>query len=181
MKKVWKRNIVVATVLLFVCGAVWLNWRYADNVAETGKKILGESTLVSSAETDGDGETADAAETEKNYFATARLSRQQARDNALALLKTAAEQEDATPEVADEASAGIAVLATYTAQEAQIENLVTAKGYADCVTFMGGDSISIVVSGDAEELSSADVAKITDIAVTETGYPAEHIKIMEAN
>ena len=26
MKPIWKRNIVVATVLLFVCTAVYLNW-----------------------------------------------------------------------------------------------------------------------------------------------------------
>ena len=29
MKEQWKRNAVVATVLLFVCAAVYLNWRYA--------------------------------------------------------------------------------------------------------------------------------------------------------
>ena len=45
----------------------------------------------------------------------------------------------------NEASAGIQVLASYTTTEAQIENLVTAKGYPDCVAFMGEDSISVVV------------------------------------
>ena len=30
----WKRNAVVATVLLFVCAAVYLNWRYAGNVGK---------------------------------------------------------------------------------------------------------------------------------------------------
>ena len=32
MKEQWKRNAVVATVLLFVCAAVYLNWRYAGDV-----------------------------------------------------------------------------------------------------------------------------------------------------
>ena len=45
-------------------------------------------------------------------------------------------------------------------KEAQIENLVTAKGYADCVAFMGDDSISVVVSKESGELTSEDVAKI---------------------
>ena len=34
MRNQWKRNAVVATVLLFVCAAVYLNWRYAGNIAE---------------------------------------------------------------------------------------------------------------------------------------------------
>lgn len=116
-----------------------------------------------------------------DYFASARLTRQQARDNAISLLQSAAEQEDASQDLADQASAGIQVLAGYTMKEAQIESLVAAKGYVDCVAFMGEDSVSIVVSTDSGELTAEDVAKITDIAVTETGYPASGVKIMPAS
>ena len=97
------------------------------------------------------------------------------------MLQEAAEQKDADAGVANEASEGIQVLASYTLKEAQIENLVTAKGYADCVAFMGADSISVVVSTPEGELTAEDVAKITDIAMTETGYSASGIKIMAAN
>ena len=83
--------------------------------------------------------------------------------------------------MANEASESIQVLASFTLKEAQIENLVTAKGYSDCVAFMGEDSISVVVSTASGELTGEDVAKITDIAMTETGYGAGGIKIMAAN
>ena len=117
-----------------------------------------------------------------DYFASARLTRQQARDSAISLLQEAAAQEGADQSVADEASLGIQTLASYTLAEAQIENLVTAKGYADCVAFMGEESISIVVSkDDGSDLTAEDVAKITDIAITETGYDASGIKIVPAN
>ena len=144
----WKRNTVVATMVLLVCAAVALNWKYtgeqaADAVEETGTKILGEATLVSGEE--------------------------------------AADQSGADAAVANEASEGIQVLAGYTMKEAQIENLVTAKGYTDCVAFMGEDSISVVVDTGTGELTAEDVAKITDIAMTETGYPASGIKIMASN
>ena len=99
----------------------------------------------------------------------------------LALLQEAADQSGADAAVANEASEGIQVLAGYTMKEAQIENLVTAKGYTDCVAFMGEDSISVVVDTGTGELTAEDVAKITDIAMTETGYPASGIKIMAAN
>ena len=83
--------------------------------------------------------------------------------------------------MANEASEGIQVLASYTLKEAQIENLVTAKGYADCVAFMGEDGVSVVVSTGSGELTGEDVARITDIAMKETGYDASGIRIMAAN
>ena len=185
----WKRNTVVATMVLLVCAAVALNWKYtgeqaADAVEETGTKILGEAKLVSGGE-GSEEETAaldeDTVYTGSDYFASARLTRQQARDNAISLLQEAADQSGADAAVANEASEGIQVLAGYTMKEAQIENLVTAKGYTDCVAFMGEDSISVVVDTGTGELTAEDVAKITDIAMTETGYPASGIKIMASN
>ena len=192
MKQVWKRNIVAATVLLFVCAAVYLNWKYASNVAdeagtESGK-VLGQSTLVSGEAELEDPEVAEAgSEADEagtaatgDYFATARLTRQQARDSAISLLREASDSEVADPAVADEAAQTIQTLAAYALSEAQIENLVTAKGYADCVAFMGEDSISVVVS-DSDGLDAADVAKISDIVMGETEYTADQIKILEAN
>ena len=198
----WKRNAVVAVMAVLVCSAVALNWKYTGQEAQDASgKLLGEAQLVSGQGADGekkedaspeeakDGEPAEdaAAEDEgavytgSDYFASARLTRQQARDNALSLLQEAAEQENADAAVANEASQGIQVLASYTLKEAQIENLVTAKGYTDCVAFMGDESVSVVVSTKSGELTAEDVAKITDITMTETGFPAGGIKIMAAN
>ena len=50
MKKVWKKRAVVGAVLLFVCAAVYMNWRYAGSLEDTSK-VLGESTLVSGEKT----------------------------------------------------------------------------------------------------------------------------------
>ena len=199
----WKRNAVVAVMAVLVCSAVALNWMYTGQEVEdaSGGKLLGEAQLVSgkgaedgkSPETqDSDGEQSPAEDTGapadedmiytgSDYFASARLTRQQARDNAISLLQEAAEQENADANVANEASHGIQVLASYTLAEAQIENLVTAKGYADCVAFMGDESVSVVVSTESGDLTAGDVAKITDITMTETGFPAGNIKIMAAN
>lgn len=189
MRARWKRNAVVATMAVLVCAAVALNWKYSgeeavQSVQETGTKILGEATLVSGQE-ETDVETAAADEeavyTGSDYFASARLTRQQARDNAISLLQDAAAQEGADAATANEASESIQVLAANTLKEAQIENLVTAKGYADCVAFLGDNSLSVVVSTGTGELTVEDVAKITDIAMTETGLDAGGIRIMAAN
>ena len=185
MNAKWKRNTVVATMMVLVCAAAALNWKYSGEEAvertqETGTKILGEATLVSGQEHEGEADE-EAVYTGSSYFASARLTRQQARDSAISLLQEAAEQEDADEAAATEASEGIQVLAAYTLQEAQIENLVTAKGYKDCVAFMGENSVSIVVSTESGELTATDVVKITDIAIAETGLSAGGIKIMATN
>lgn len=194
MKQLWKRNIVAATVLLFVCAAVYLNWKYASGLpdgaaTDVGQKILGESTLVSGGaqtgeEESGAGETSGVEETSgdagDDYFASARLSRQQARDSAIALLREAAESETADVAVANEAAETIQVLAGYALAEAQIENLVTAKGYSECVAFMGDGAISVVVEKEGG-LQAEDVAKITEIVLSETDYTTDQITVLEAN
>ena len=177
MKQVWKKRAVAAAVLVFVGAAVYLNWRYSDNV-QNQSKVLGQSTLVNAQENDAQSDATEVSASD--YFATARLSRKQARDSAISMLQEAEVDENAEQSVLNEASETLQVLAAYTVAEAQIESLVTAKGYADCVTFMGADSVSVVVS-DADGLDAADVARIKDIVISETSYTANQIKIMEAN
>ena len=177
MKQVWKKRAVAAAVLVFVGAAVYLNWRYSDNV-QNQSKVLGQSTLVNAQENDAQSDATEVSSSD--YFATARLSRKQARDSAISMLQEAEADENAEQSVLNEASETLQVLAAYTVAEAQIESLVTAKGYADCVTFMGADSVSVVVS-DADGLDAADVARIKDIVISETSYTANQIKIMEAN
>ncbi len=185
----WKRGAVIGAVVLLVCSAVYLNWQYAgetadeaqNNVQQEGDgvttRVLGDAVLVG-------GEIVDAEDTPSpvsSYFDTARLSRQQSRDNALSLLREAAEQENVDQAALDDANRAIQTLAGYTMLETQIENLVIAKGYADCVVFMSDNSISIVVSAAEDGLQIEDVAKITDIVLSETTYSADQIKILEAN
>lgn len=198
--KLWKRNAVVAVIVLFVCAAVYLNWSYSQegNGASAGTgKVLGEAALVggSGADTDAlfgnkggasptpsasDGTETQAPQMSSGYFASARLNRQQARDNALSLLQEAAEDEKADQNSVDQANAAIQTMADYTMTEAQIENLITAKGYTDCVAFLGEDSISVVVSAMENGMTDADAARIGEIVMEQTGLKADQIKIIEA-
>lgn len=194
--KIWKRNVVVAVIMLFVCAAVYLNWSYGQEVEEGAEsadgKLLGEATLVGSNTddpllSDKTGDKAEQSEGENSgkektgYFSSARLNRQQARDSALSLLQDAAADEAAAQTVKDEANASIQTMAANTLSEAQIENLVTAKGYADCVCFIGESSASVVVAAVEGGLTNTDTARITEIVKEETGLSAAQIKIIEAD
>ena len=193
--QLWKRNAVVAAIALFICAAVYLNWSYGQET-EAGK-TLGQSTLVggqtsdplvtgdSSAQTGAVDQESSAAqptagEADSEYFATARLNRQQARDSALSLLQDAAAGEGVGQEAVDQANLTIQTMAEDTVTEAQIENLVMAKGYADCVAFIGEDGINVVVSAPEAGLAESDTAKIMDIVLSETPFTVQQVKIIGA-
>lgn len=184
--KLWKRNVIAAAIVLFVCGAVYLNWSYSQDTA--AGKNLGEAALVGQTDPlqnaeEGNQDAAaqeGQAAGESSYFSTARLNRQQARDNALSLLQEAAKDEKADQAAVDEANQAIQTMADATMTEAQIENLITAKGYADCVAFLGEDSISVVVSAMENGMTDADAARIGEIVKEQTGLNADQIKIIEA-
>lgn len=195
--QLWRRNAVVAAIAVFVCAAVYLNWNYEQEQAEAGK-TLGQSALVD-GETDdplltgtetqtqdgtqaaGEGQdgTQQTAGESDSYFATARLNRQQARDSALALLQEAAAGEDADAAMKEQVNETIQTMADCTVTEAQIENMVTAKGYADCVAFIGEESLSLAVAAPEGGLTEADTAKIVDAVNQAAGFTADQIKIIE--
>lgn len=211
--KLWKRNAVVAAIVLFVCVAVYLNWSYDQGQSVSGmgstttnvtsERNLGEAALVnsdsalgledgsasssggdssqtSSDQTSGkDGKT-DAKTASGDYFATARVNREEARDNSLSILQKTVNDPDASKDAVKAASDSITAMASATLQESKIESLVTAKGYSDCVAFIGENSVSVVVAAKESELKATDVAKITDIVVGETKFSAGDVKVISS-
>jgi stage III sporulation protein AH len=63
--------------------------------------------------------------------------------------------------------------------EAQIESLVIAKGYADCVAYVGDDGISVAVAAPEGGLKEADVAVIADIVMTQSDFKLDKIRVVE--
>ena len=186
--ELFRRNAVVAAVGLFVCAAVYLNWSY-EQETQAGK-TLGQSTLVSGETEDPllattgqepQAQSTGTQEGEGDYFASARLNRQQARDSALSLLRDAASQEDADETVKTQVNDTIQTMADYTITEAQIENLVTAKGYTDCVAFIGDDSISLAVATPEGGMTQADTARLVDVVQQSCSFTAGQIKIIEVD
>ncbi len=211
--KLWKRNAVVAAIVLFVCVAVYLNWSYDQGSSVNGvnsitntttEKNLGEAALVNSdsalelEDSSAEGNSSASSETSASedakktsgttdiqssddYFATARLNREEARDNSLAILQKTVDDPEASQEAINSASESITAMASATLQESKIESLITAKGYEDCVAFIGDNSVSVVVKAKSDTLASADVAKITDIVVGETNFAASDVKVIAAD
>lgn len=178
--KIWKKNLVAAALLVTVCAGIYVNWIYTEDEAvmeltETldEEKILSDDTLVM-AETTTLGEDESTA---SDYFAAVRLSRQEARDSAVTLLQEAMAYGEAGTET--DSSAELENIVQTALCEAQIESLVIAKGYTDCVAYIGEDGISVAVAAPEGGLQQEDVAVIADIVINQSDYEMSQIRVVE--
>lgn len=181
MKRNWKKNLLAFTVLLTVCSGIYLNWRYsgggnAENLVDTldTQKVMSDDMLVLS---DSLTEVSAEGNTVTDYFAAVRLSRQQARDSAVTLLQEAmAYGEDAEVEGTGMQLEDIVQTALC---EAQIESLIIAKGYTDCVAYMSENGISVAVASPEGGLQDTDVALIADIVMSQSSLNMDKIRVVE--
>lgn len=182
--KIWKKNLVAAAVLAAVCAGIYLNWSYSEEQAAVSltdtlpsDKILSSDMLVFSSDEAGMLEEASAVSTFTDYFAAIRLSRQESRDTAVALLQEAMAYD---LEGKDASSAQhLDQIVESALCEAQIESLVIAKGYVDCVAYIGDTGISVAVASPEGGLQQEDIAVIADVVLTQTDYSMEDIRIVE--
>ena len=165
MKKT-KRNIAIIVVLLFVCAAIYFNWSYNTQWGKADAEMAAAEAAASASASD-------------DYFAKARLTRQQSRDEALSLLKSASTAEGASQATIDSAMSAISAMASDSMTETQIENLLLAKDFSECVVYITDEGITVAVPAPADGLSTAQVATITDTIVKETDYTAPQIKVIE--
>ena len=97
----------------------------------------------------------------------------------MSLLEMTAGSENASQETVDSAMDAISAMATYSLQESQIENMLIAKDYDDCVVFISDDGVTVTVPAPVEGLSQDAVARITDTILSETDFTMDQITVIE--
>ena len=177
--KIWKKNLIAAAVLVTVCAGIYLNWLYSEeqSVADL-TDTLDESKVLSSDMLVMGDELQTNTSTQSDYFAAVRLSRQEARDSAVGLLQEAMAYED--KETA-QSSAQLDEIVEDALCEAQIESLVIAKGYADCVAYISDNSISVAVATPEGGLQKEDVAVIADVVMSQSEFKMDQIHVVEVH
>lgn len=197
------RKATAITLAAALVIAVYLNWQYArTGVIETGETLevsaasVSEEVTASAPITDGLMTEAEAVSSaNKNYgeaqlvsvandsgskfFEEARLKRTKAHDEAM----------DAVQKALKSSSLSAEEKKSYTQQltgnledlnaENEIETLVRAKGFADCLCFLqsGRADLTVMTSGDA--LTAAQVAQIRDIVLSKSSVTAQNITVVE--
>ncbi len=178
--KNWQKNLIAAAILVVVCAGIYMNWMY-NNAQTVGdltdtldaEKVMSQDGILLGTEDMGiNGDS-----TVVDYFAAVRLSRQQARDSAVELLQEAMAYGEETDD--KESSAQLEQIVQTALTEAQIESLVIAKGYADCVAYMSDDGISVAVASPEGGIQETDVSVISDIVLTQTEFELDQIRVVE--
>lgn len=200
------RRATALTLTAALAVAVYLNWQYSrtDGAQVETADALTVSASVAEAETaaetelvtDGLMTEAEAATSaNKNYgeaqlvsvandtgakfFEQARLKRQKAHDEALdTIQKTLKSSSLSSEEKKSYTSQMTASLEDLNAEN-EIETLIRAKGFADCLCFLqsGRADLTVMTSGDA--LTAEQVAQIRDIVLSKTNVTAQNITVVE--
>lgn len=185
-----KRQLLLATLIVALAAAVFVNWYYTRpdiesagvNKAETTTleqaregANLGDARYVISTDTVLEDVAAQAKATE--YFASAKLRRKNAHDEAAEALNKIIKDGSSSSQAVSQASEVLGELAESLAVESDIENLIAAKaGCENLVILNGGNAEVIVENGSLDDVT---VIKIKEIVVEQTGYPVEKISISE--
>ena len=168
------KKTVVATMAVIVIGvAVLMNFLMVK--AGEGTPSL-EDEISGAAKLFAEGAKPSSADDE-DFFASVALNRQTARDEAMAVLKTVTDSDTAVEEVKNSAYGNIRQIADDIEREANIETLIEAKGFEQCVAVVNGDSASVIIK--TEGLTPGEVAQISEIVYNETGIVPAELKIIE--
>ncbi len=177
--------MVAAAILVTVCTGIYVNWLYTEQNSSNDltdtidvDKVMSDELLAVDLEVSSNAET-DYTNTSTDYFAAVRLSRQQARDNAVNMLQESMAYSDQTK--AAESSAELGEIVQTALSEAQIESLIIAKGYTDCVAYMSTEGISVAVSSPEGGLQANDVAVIADIVMFLFVYSLNDSRVVEVH
>lgn len=194
------RRVTALTLAAALVVAVYLNWQYARTGAELETEAVNVSAGVAEEAsvpiTDGLMTEAEAvSSTNKNYgeaqlvsvsndsgskfFEEARLKREKAHDAALdtiqKTLKSASLSADEKKSYAQELTGNLENLNA----ETEIETLVKAKGFADCLCFLQADRADLTVMTSGDALTAAQVAQIRDIILSKSSVTAQNITVVE--
>ena len=173
------RNYVIAGCVALLVVAVILNATLGgsggdeDVLGNESTKILGNSVLT---DANADGDDA-GTETTEDFFASAVVNRQRVRDEAMDVLRQVADSPDAMQETKNQALKSIEDMVAEMNNEINIETLIKAKGFEECVAVISEEKCSIIVK--SEGLTAEQVAQILDIAISESKLAADDITVGE--
>ncbi len=188
MMKKWmgKKQVLMGALVVALGLAVYLNYHFATQnplsaasgttAKTTISKNLGDSKFVG-ATTAANATKAGTATSE--YFSAARKNRTAARDEAVEIIEDILAQPTVTDELSKQASAKLETLTNAIKQESDIETLLAAKGFSECLVFIDGDNAHVTVR--SPKLTAKQSLQILDVVTAHSDISAEKVNIVAVN
>ncbi|MGN1202649.1 MAG: SpoIIIAH-like family protein [Eubacterium sp.] len=179
-KRSRKTKIAISCFVLLLGIGVMGNWYWENSdlsnkvstISSAKEKILGEATYV---------DATTEPTTENEYFSSARVDRQTARDESLEKLQKIIDSSTESDEAKKEATEKIAEISDMINIENKIETLVTAKGVNNCIAVINEDSSKVDIIVDVEDLTDTVILQIKEIATSQLGCSYEDVTIIQSN
>lgn len=187
--KLRRRQLILTSLVLSLGAAVYLNWHFSDDKGLSAtdilqpQKELGEARYVNSSKASEEKEDAEPiptnmSEQTKEYFAKAKVERQKKRDEATDIIRKTLSEGNVSEQTKADITKQTEEIAKATQQESNIENIIKAKGFGDCMVFIQNGECSIIVNPGS--LNDSSVITIRDIVSGQSGIAFDRIKITEA-
>ncbi|MDR0914332.1 MAG: SpoIIIAH-like family protein [Oscillospiraceae bacterium] len=183
MKQFKKTHVVLSCLILALGAAVYLNWQFAgttaqnplDQTKELGKAQYVNQSVVASPDTVVTN-TGNLTKEQAEYFAKARTERNQTQDKVLEIAKNVLSLAESDEDAKEDAIEQSAKISGIFAKQSNIENVLKAKGFSECMCFISDDGCSVVVI--KSEMASSSTLVIKDVVKTQTNLAFDKISIV---
>lgn len=173
--KIGKKNLIVVGSFAVVAVALIIGIAVYNRSDDKGFDYSqGAGMQDVNSQTEKPKETDSSVDT---YFSSVELDRKRTRDEALEVLQGVVDNDASSEQAKSEALAEITAIAKIMECEANIETLIEAKGFDECVAVIKDESASIVVKSDG--LQAAQISQINEIVYEQAGISPVNIKIIQ--
>ena len=177
-QKIGKRNFVIAGAVLLIAVAIVINFAVFSSGDKNDGYDYDQSVGMDSNTSSTTPPSTDSSSASlDSYFSSVQLNRQRTRDEAIEVLQSVVDNQSYTDTAKNEALAEINKLAGVMETEANIETLIIAKGFEECVAVISGDNASVVVKSDG--LIASEISQINEIVYQQAGILPVNITIIE--
>lgn len=172
-KKFGVRNLAIVLSVVVIGVSVFVNWSLFGGSNSNGDTQAGQQQGTDA----GNVNAGTNASVEEDYFSAAVVERESARDEALEVLQGVVDDADALESAKEQALKDIATMAKVIENESNIETLIKAKGFEECVAVINGEKANVIVK--SEGLRPNDLSQILEIVYLQAGILPENVTIME--
>lgn len=179
--KTQKKHVVLASLVLALGAAVYINWQLSPTIDNSKEKELGKATYVNSNIEATVDETdkysfSNLSKEQQNYFSNARLNREKTTDEVKSIALEALSLTESDEDTKETALAQLAKIEELLMNQNTIENKLIAKGFTDCVCSISEESVTVIVPDN--EMSDKSSIIIKDAVAEVCSMPFESISIV---
>ena len=184
-----KKQIIIVGLTLILGVAVYVNYLVGTDMTSDSPVVAdsklqntenyGDQKFVSNAVGNATSDVSYnlTASDADEYFARARMDKEESRAEAIEMLQTIYSGGDSTETELAVMAQNAETMSSYIESESKIENVLKAQGFEDVLCYLSESGASVIVKTSG--LEPAQAAQIKNALLSEVDIPTEKISILE--